>query len=188
MKAGQDYTLIGTARASLPALCRKPGYTLLARYRIGTTTTGSRQLHPYAEVLCAGTGSSTNSISLTSLGACIIPAQYLAVGDRVEMRFDVDHTVSTGSFSVELHWGGATVLDRDAAFLDTQAAFRADTGMRSSSSQFGQQSWGTVRPFAGGVGSAAGDFSAGITIDFQAKVANASDMVALRNYTVVRFP
>ena len=161
---------------------------MLASYRLATTNTGSPQLYPYAEVICAGTGSASNSTTLTTLGTCTIPAQYLMSGDRVEVRFDVDHTGSAGGFSIELHWGSGTVLHRDGAAGDALAAFRADAVMRSAGSQLSYQSWGTILPFAAGIGTAADDFTAGITVDIQARVAQAADMVALRNYTVVRLP
>jgi hypothetical protein len=79
-------------------------------------------------------------------------------------------------------------LHRDAVSTDVQAEIRADAAMRSTGSQLSHQSWGTVLPFAAGVGSATDDFTAGITVDFQAKVAQSADSVTLRNYTVVRFP
>jgi hypothetical protein len=189
MKAGQDFILNGSSIQFFSGAVPQPGDTLLASYRLATVgISGTPQLYPYAEVICAGTGPSTSATALTSFGTCTIPAQYLLSGDRVEVRFDVDHTGSAGGFSVELHWGSATVLHRDAAAADAQAEFRADAAMRSSGSQLSHQSWGTVLPFAAGVGSASDDFSAGITLDFRAKVANAADTVALRNFTVVRFP
>jgi hypothetical protein len=188
MKSGQDFTLTSNSIQFVPGAVPQPGDTLLASYRLSTTSVGTPQIFPYAEVICAGTGSSTNSTTLTSIGACYIPAQYLLSGDRVEIRFDVEHGGSAGGFSVELHWGGATVLHRDALSTDVQAEIRADAAMRSTGSQLSHQSWGTVLPFAAGVGSATDDFTAGITVDFQAKVAQSADSVTLRNYTVVRFP
>jgi hypothetical protein len=43
-------------------------------------------------------------------------------------------------------------------------------------------------PFAAGVASAADSWIGGLTIDFQAKMAQAGDTVTLRNYSVVRLP
>jgi hypothetical protein len=188
LKAGQDFTVAGNSVQFVSGAVPQPGDTLLASYRLSTANSGTPQLFPYAEVICAGTGSSSNSTTLTSIGACTIPAQYLAAGDRVEVRFDVDHSGTAGGFSIELHWGGSTVLHRDAAAGDALATIRADAAMRSSGSQLTHQSWGTVLPFTAGIGTASDDFTAGITVDFQAKVAQQADTVALRNYTVVRFP
>jgi hypothetical protein len=188
MKAGQDFTLAGNSVQFDSGAVPQPGDTLLASYRLSTANTGTPQLYPYAEVICAGTGSSTNSTTLTGLGACTIPAQYLMSGDRVEVRFDVDHTGSAGGFSIELHWGGTTVLHRDGAAGDALATVRADAAMRSAGSQLSVQSWGTIQPFAAAVGTATDDFTAGITVDIQAKVAEAADTVGLRNYVVMRLP
>jgi hypothetical protein len=188
MKAGLDYTLNGNGMQFAAGTVPQPGDTLLASYRVGMARTGSVQLYPYAEVICAGTGASSSSTSLTSLGACTIPVQYLLPGDRVEIRFDIDHTGSAGGFSIELHWGSTTVLHRDAASADAQAEIRADVAMRSSGAQLSHQSWGTALPLAAGVGSAADDFTAGITIGFQGKVTNAADTVSLGNFTVVKLP
>jgi hypothetical protein len=188
MKSGQDYTLSGNAVQFVAGAVPQPGDTLLVSYRLATAGSGNPQLFPYAEVVCAGTGSATSSSTLTSIGSCYIPSQYLLSGDRVEVRLDVDHTGTAGGFSVELHWGGTTVLHRDAAATDVQTAFRADASMRDTGSQLSHQSWGTVLPFAAGIGSAMDDFTAGITVDIQAKVVQTADSVTLRNYTVVRFP
>jgi len=60
--------------------------------------------------------------------------------------------------------------------------------MRDTGSQLSHQSWGTVLPFAAGIGTSADDYTAGITVDIQARVAQAADSVTLRNYTVARLP
>ena len=188
MKSGQDFTLAGNSIQFVPGAVPQPGDTLLASYRLGTANSGTPQLFPYAEVICAGTGSATNATTLTSIGACTIPAQYLLAGDRVEVRFDVDHTGTAGAFSVELHWGGTTVLHRDGASGDALVTSRTDAAMRDTGSQLSHQSWGTVLPFAAGIGTSADDYTAGITVDIQARVAQAADSVTLRNYTVARLP
>jgi hypothetical protein len=188
MKSGQDFTLSGSSVQFMAGAAPQPGDTLLASYRLATASSGTPQLYPYAEVICAGTGSSTNSATLTTIGSCSIPAQYLLAGDRVEVHFDVDHGGTAGGFSVELHWGGTTVLHRDGVSGDALATFRGHAAMRDTGSQLSFQSWGSVLPFAAGVGTAPDDYAAGVTVDIQAKVAQAADTVMLRNYTVVRFP
>jgi hypothetical protein len=112
---------------------------------------------------------------------------FLAAGDRVEVHFDLEHGGSTGGFSFELHWGGTTVLHRDAAPADMLATARADAALSASAAQLSHQSWGTVLAFGAGVGAAADDFTAGVIVDFQAKVAQAGENVTLKNYTVVRY-
>ena len=189
LEAGQDYTLSNNTVQFLAAALPQPGDTLLASYRLnGTGSTGTPQLFPNPDVVCSGTGSATNSTTLTSLGTCIIPAGYLMGGNRIEIHFDLAHGNSAGGFSFELHWGTSTVLHRDAAAADVFATVRAEGGLGASGAQLSHQSWGTVLPLGTGVGSAADDFTAGLTLDFQAMVAQAGDTVTLKNYTVVRYP
>jgi hypothetical protein len=50
------------------------------------------------------------------------------------------------------------------------------------------QSWGTSLAFAAGVGKSTDDYTAGITVDFQAKTGQSGETVTLKNFAVVRFP
>jgi len=75
---------------------------------------GQAGLYPAPEVLCSGTGAATAS-GMASLGTCTIPAGKVTPGDRVEARFDFEHEGHGAGWSVEVHWGGSTVLRRDAA-------------------------------------------------------------------------
>jgi hypothetical protein len=186
LKVGQDFTLDGNNVQFVAAAVPQPGDTLLASYRLsGTDSSNVAQLFPNAQILCSGTGATVNSTAFASMGTCTIPAETLAAGDRVDIRFDVQHTGSAGGFSLELHWGGSTVFHRDAAASDVLAAVRADAAL-ASGAQFSYQSWGAVLPFSAGVASASDSFTTGITIDFQAMVAG-GDTVTLKNYTVVRY-
>jgi hypothetical protein len=188
LNAGQDFTANGNAIQFVAAAVPQAGDTLLASYRLSGSDSGTPQLFPPAEVLCAGTGTATGSATMASVGTCIIPGGYLAAGDRIEIRFDLEHSGSAGGFSFELHWGGSTVLHRDAAAADVLARVRADAALAAGGAQLSHQSWGTVLAFGAGVGSAADDFTAGLTLDFQALVSQAGDTVTLKNYTVVRLP
>jgi hypothetical protein len=138
--------------------------------------------------LCTGTGASTGATTLASLGTCTISAGYLAAGNRLEVHFDVEHSGTAGGFSIELHWGGTTVLHRDLAAGDVLGTARADVAIAASGARLSHQSWGTVLALGAGVGTAADDYTVGITIDIQAKVATTGDTVTLKNYTVVRYP
>lgn len=186
-KAGQDFSLAGN-QIQFTGTAPQPGDTLLASYRLTGGVDSAPQLYPNPQVLCSGLGGSTNSSTLASVGACNIPAGFLAPGDRVEVRFDMEHQGTAGGFSFELHWGGTTVLSRNPAALDVQATARADAALTAQGTQLSHQSWGTLLPFAPGVGKSPDDFTSGITVDFQAKTAQAADAVVLKNFTVIRLP
>ena len=188
LKSGQDFTLNGSTMQFVAGATPQPGDTLLASYRLGTSGGGTPLLFPNPDVICGGNGAATSSTALTSIGACTIPAGLLSPNDRVEVRFDLEHTGSAGGFSFELHWGGTTVLHRDAAPGDVLAAVRADAALSPAATQFSHQSWGTVLSLGAGVGGSTEDFTLGVSVDFQAKVSVATDSVKLKNYTVVRLP
>ena len=187
-RAGSDFTLSGGQIQFVTAAAPQPGDTLLASYRLTGADSSTPALYPAPQVICSGTGAATASATLASVGGCTIPAGLLAAGDRVEIRFDLEHGGSTGGFSFELHWGATTVLHRDAAAADVRAAIRADAALGASGTQLDHQSWGTALAFGAGIGTSADDFTAGIAIDFQACAAQAGDTVTLKNYTVVRYP
>jgi hypothetical protein len=186
-KVGQDFSLSGRQITFL-ATPPQPGDTLLASYRLTGGNDTTPQLYPNPQVLCSGLGGATNSSALASVGACTIPAGFLAAGDRVEIRFDLEHQGSVGGFTFEVHWGATTVLSRNALPADALATGRADLALTAQGTQLSHQSWGTTLPFAAGVGAAADDYNAGLTIDFQAKIAQPGEAIALKNFTVIRLP
>jgi hypothetical protein len=188
MKLDSDYTFTGRTIGFVSAAIPQPGDTLLASYRMGGADTAAALIYGTPQVLCSGTGAATNATSLASVGTCSIAAGALAAGDRVEIRFDYEHTGAASGFSFELHWGATVVGHRDASSSDVLASGRADAGLVTTGAQLSAQTWGTVLPFTAAVGSAPDGYTGGLTIDFQAKVANAADQVSLRNYTVVRIP
>jgi hypothetical protein len=187
-KAGSDYTFSGRTAQFVAAAIPQPGDTLLASYRLGGGETAAPQFYPTPQVLCSGTGASTAATALASIGQCAIPAGVLSAGDRIEMRFDVEHQGAAAGFSVELRWGATVALHRDAAASDVLAVGSAEAGIVATGARLRAESWGTVLPFAAGVASAGDAYGSGITIDFLGKVVNAADLVSLRNYTVVRLP
>jgi hypothetical protein len=186
-KAAQDFVLTGNQLAFV-GTPPQPGDTLLASYRLAGGADTTPQLFSNPQVLCSGLGGATAASALASVGTCNIPAAFLAAGDRVEIRFDLEHQGSAGGFTFEVHWGGTTVLSRNASAIDVLASGRADAALTTQGAQLSYQSWGTSLAFAAGVGKAADDFAAGIAVDFQAKTAQGGDTVALRNFTVVRLP
>jgi len=188
LKVGSDYTFTGRTIGFVPAAIPQPGDTLLASYRMGGSDTPAALIYGTPQVLCSGTGASTKATSLASVGTCTVAAGVLAAGDRIEIRFDLEHTGAASGFSFELRWGGTPVGHRDASSSDVLASGRADAGLVASGARLSAQSWGTALPFTAVVASAPDAYTGGLTIDFQAKVGNAADLVSLTNFTVVRIP
>ena len=108
-KLSLDYTATGNSIQFVAAATPQPGDTLLASYRTADSSgavTSTFSGYSTPQVLCSGAGATINSATLTSLGACTIPAGLLSQGDRVEIRFDYSHGGTAGGFSIETHWGG----------------------------------------------------------------------------------
>jgi hypothetical protein len=187
-KAGLDFNLNGNQLQFVPAAAPQAGDTLLASYRLSGSVEDAPQLYPNPQVLCSGLGGATNAGMLASVGTCNIPAGFLAAGDRVEIRFDIEHTGAAGGFGFEVHWGGATLLSRNGAAMDEQVTGRADAALIAGGAMLSHQSWGNSLAFAAGIGKSTDDFTAGIMVDFLAKTVQASDTAILRNYSVVRLP
>ncbi len=187
-KSGSDYTFSGRTVQFVAAAIPQPGDTLLASYRLGGPDTAAPPYYATPQVLCSGTGAATVSTTLASLGTCAIAGGVLIAGDRVEIRFDIEHQGAAGGFSFEVRWGSTVILHRDGAASDILATGRADAAIIASGARVSVQAWGTALPFAATVAAANDTYSNGITIDFQAKVANSADTMMLRNYSVVRVP
>lgn len=187
-KPGSDYTVSGRSVEFLPAAIPQPGDTLLASYRLGGGDTNGPQIYGSPQVLCSGTGGATSALALASVGTCSIAAGVLQAGDRVDIRFDFEHSGSTSGFSVEVRWGSTLLLHRDGGISDGLVTGRADAGIVAAGAKLSSQSWGAPLAFASSVSSAPDAYSGGITISFLGKVGKASDSVTLRNFAVVRLP
>jgi hypothetical protein len=190
-KASVDYTATGNSIQFVAASTPQPGDTLLASYRTadssgGVTSTFSG--YSTTQVLCSGAGATINSATLASLGSCTIPAGLLSQGDRIEIRFDYAHGGTAGGFSIETHWGGTTIVHRDAASTETLIAGRADAGVLASNTQLSSQTWGTALAFSANAAVAGDGYSNGLTINFMGLAANSGDSLTLNNFTVVRIP
>ena len=187
-KAGQDYTLSGNQLVYLAASVPQAGDTLAVHYRVPGGSTEVTPMYPYPQVLCSGLGAMTNSSTMASLGSCTIPAGFLTPGDRVEIRFDLEHAGSAGAFSFDVRWGSTAVISRNGAAVDALVTGRADAALTADGAQLSQQSWGTSLVLAVGVGKAADAYSSGITVDFRGLTALSAETVTLKNFTVTRFP
>jgi hypothetical protein len=187
-KVGLDYNINGRSLVFVAAAAPQPGDTLLASYRLSGTEADAPLIFPNAQVLCSGTGASSGSASLTSVGTCEIPAGILAPCDRLAFHFDLAQQGSNAGFSFEIRWGGTAVLHRDAAAGDVLATGRVEAGLTTSGAQLSAQSWGTLLPFAASISTATDAFTSGLTIDFQTSANQGQGIVTLRNFAVVRFP
>jgi hypothetical protein len=187
-KAGQDFTATGNAVQFVAADAPQPGDTLLASYRLGGSSSGNAGAYPAPEVLCSGTGMSTNAVSMANIGACFIPAGILLAGDRVEIRFDLAHTGTNSGFTFEVDWAATPILNRSGASSDALVTGRADAAVLAAGSQLSAQSWGTVLPLSAGVTASTDAYASGITINFQGNLTQVGDILALANYSVVRVP
>jgi len=186
LKPGQDYNATANSVHFVTTATPQPGDTLLASYRLGGDTGTVPQVYPGPQILCSGTGLSTTLSTLGSLGACAIPGGLLAAGDRVEIRFDLAHTGATSGFSFEADWGATPVVTRTAGNLDASVAVRADAAITSAGALLSEQSWGTVMPFTAVVVNSADAYTSGLTINFQGRLSQAGDTLALAQYSVVR--
>jgi hypothetical protein len=186
-KVVQDYTLSGSTVQFAAASTPQPGDTLLASYRTGTdSSTTSAGTGP--QVLCSGTGGSTQATALATIGVCAIAASVLLPGDHVEIHFDLAHQNSAGGFSLELHWGGTVVVHRDAAAAETLVSGSAGASVLAAGAQTSSQTWGTVLSFGATAGDASDVYANGLTIALLGSVVQASDTLTLNNLTVVRIP
>jgi hypothetical protein len=188
-KIGQDYTLSGSTIAFAVPATPQPGDTLLASYRVaGDSNAGAAGSFTSPQVLCSGSGASTNAASLSVLGTCKIAAGLLAAGDRVELRFDYAHAGNQGAVSIEVNWGGTTLAHRDAVSTETLISGRAAAAIVTGGAQLSAESWGAAMPFSAGVANASDGYASGLTITFRGSVGQSSDSITLANFSVVRVP
>lgn len=189
LKGGSDYTASGRSIQFATGFAPQPGDTLLASYRLGGEAEASvPRIYPVSQVLCSGVGAVVNAAEFASMGTCSIPAGALVPGDRLEVRFDLEHVGAASAFTFEVLWGATSVLTRDAGAAEALVSGRAEAALLPSGARLSHQSWGAILPFAAGVASAADDWTGGIVVDFRGKLAQAGETVALRGYTVTRLP
>ena len=176
----------------------QPGDVLLASYRTGgvvfaiVVVAPQNVQVPNVQVLCSGAGAGTSSPSLRCLwAACTIPANTLAIGDRVEVRFSFSHQGTTSGFNFQVNWGQTAMVQRTASARrrDRDRAWRRNHRIRPGP-RLDMQTWGTALPLDSGGGvSIRRDQFARSYVDFQAALSAAgTDTVSLQNYTVLRYP
>lgn len=147
------------------------------------------QVHTAPQVICSSTGSGSSSTTLTRLGSCTIPANFLNAGDRVDIRFSYSHEGTATGYTFEVRWGGTAIVSRAAAASDALVAGRAEAAVHAGGAQWAAQSWGTSLSFAASLGTAGDSLASPLVVDFLGRMAaGTSDTVTLRNFTVIRYP
>jgi hypothetical protein len=201
-KQGFDYTLTGSVVQYATASAPQPGDTLMAWYRLPPSASNPQLIgqplpdgsfngviiYPTlnAQVICSANGTSITSTTLTNLGTCTIPANFLVPGDRVEIRFLFSHGGNTGAFTYLAKWGSTSILQRTGGINDAVVSGRADASITSSATLIASENYGTVLVLLPGIVSAPDSVASPVTIAFQAS--GASDPVSLVSYTVIRYP
>jgi hypothetical protein len=151
-------------------------------------TVEASQTHPLSQVLCGSTGANTSSTGLTQLGSCTLPANFLAAGDRVEIRFDYSHEGAGTGFSFQLNWGATVLVSRSSGSLETVVSGRVDAAVHSSGQQLSAQSWGATLTMQSLAAATNESLTAPLTISLLGKMnATTSETVTLRNFTVIRY-
>jgi len=183
-KLSVDFTLSGPDIQFLSASTPQSGDILQAFYRFGTVIALTPQ------VFCSRTGASSSLTSAASLGACLIPANTLQPGDRVDISFDFTHQGGlTSGFTVEVRWGADTLLSRSVAALETAVTGRGQAAIGVSDTLLSAQGWGSTATFNVGVITAANALTLPLTVDFLGQMAAATtETVTLQQYKVVRYP
>jgi hypothetical protein len=147
------------------------------------------QTHPLPQVLCSSSGGSTSSTSLTVIGSCSIPASFLDSGDRIVVQFTVNHTGTASAFDVEMRMAGSTVYTRSLPSTEQRIAFDGSAGLYGSGAAWQIQTFGVSASLDLKLPEFAITPTSAFTIDFRGRLATSSgDSVALRNYSVIRYP
>ncbi len=185
---GADYSLANKAITFFSGSVPLTGDSLLASYRYANPSNPLSSLAG-AQVVCSSSGATTNATVLTQLGTCTIPAGLLSNGDRIEVQFHYGHSGSTTGFTGEVHWGSTVILSRPATAADAVLAGKTALGLYAGGQSWDAQTWGTSLAQIVSVGAASENITANLTISFYAQMPSATtDSVALRNFTVIRYP
>ncbi len=182
-RSGVDYTLTGSTITFLTGATPQTGDLLLTFYRVQAPPGQS-----FVTVLCSGAGSATSGTAPTSLGACVVPANTLLPGDRVEIAADYSHEGTTTGFAFEVRWGATSVLTRPAPAGEGLATVRVQAAISNPTNYLTFESWGTSLVLAVGATTSAPDLTQPLTINFLGNMSGATaETVTLRGFRVLRF-
>jgi hypothetical protein len=188
MAQGADYTLSGNTVTFFVASRPQTGDQLVAHYRYADPANPLGTLAS-SQVVCSGVGGSTTSQALTQLATCTVPAGVLGSGDRLEIRFQMDHTGAAAGFAAEVRVGNAVVVARSAPSTESRLSGRTDFGLHGAGQVWDTQTWGTALAWTVTAGAATEDVSQALTVRFRGQLTGVGgDSVAVRNFTVIRHP
>jgi hypothetical protein len=188
LRPGADYTLAGSAVTFFLAATPQAGDALIARYRYGDPGNPLGSFAP-AQVVCSGGGQAVSSTTLTTLGACTIPAGVLREGDRIEIRFQTAHAGVTAGVGVEVQWGAAALLSRSAPAAESFLNGRIDVAIGGGAATWDSQSWGAASAIQAGAGAAPAPGAGSWTIAVRGQMlAPTSETIRLASLTVIRYP
>jgi len=182
-KQTADYTITGTSIQFVPASIPQTGDLVQAFYRSATAS----GLPP--QVLCNAAGSVTSATALSSLGTCVLPANLLQPGDRVDILVEYSHEGAAIDFAFEVRWGSTVVAARTAGAANTSVLAQSHQFVAGGTSRWSSQSWGAGLPFTAAAGTAANDLASPITIDFLGQLTSVTqETITLRHFSVIRYP
>jgi len=194
-QAGLDFSIQADGSVQfLPAAVPQPGDVLLASYRIAAESSAPVIAPPNIEtlkvqVLCNNSGAGTSGTSSSLLGSCTIPARTLAIGDRVEIRFNLAHQGTASGFTFQVLWDQALMAQRTATAHEGAVTGHGDASIGPAGTTLDMQTWGTALLLESRVATASDVLNQDITVDFLGSLAAAgTDTVSLQNYTVLRYP
>jgi hypothetical protein len=186
-RQGVDYSIDNKTITFSAGSVPRTGDLLLAFYRYANPNSPLSSLTA-AQVVCSTTGSSISATVSTSLGTCTIPPGLLGTGDRIGIEFQFGHTGSFGGFTGELRVGSTTLLLRTVGSTEPLLAGRASVGIFSPGQAWDVQSWGAVSSLASAAGTGSEDITLALTVDLRGQLASGADTIALRNFTIIRYP
>ena len=196
MTPGFDYALTANLFVFVTGNVPQPSDKLTASYRVDPATLGNvtlpgstARLVRSAQTLCSATGTNTGTNAYTSLGYCDVPIGFLQPGDRIEVRYTLEHTGTASAFDIQTMFGTSVVTQRHAAIQDSAFAGRVEVGVSDTSAQVGSESYGSVLTLLPSIQTIARP-AADKRIDIRVVLSRSgtADRVRLLNYTVLRYP
>ena len=196
MTPGFDYTLTANSFTFVAGNVPEPADKLTASYRVDQATLGNvtlpgstARLVRSAQTLCSATGTGTGANAYASLGYCDVPIGFLQPGDRIEVRYTLQHTGAASAFDIQTMFGSSVVIQRHAAIQDSAFSGRIEIGVSDASAQVSSESFGSALALLPSILTIARP-ATDKRIDFRALLSSrgTNDRVHLLNYTVLRYP
>jgi hypothetical protein len=105
------------------------------------------------------------------------------------VKYDFAHQGSTTPFSTQVQWGSSVVMTRPGTAAETMIGGRTEAALHAAGAQWSTTNWGSAIAFGASAGNAPDAYAGAVTIRLAGQMnATSSDQVALRNFTVIRYP